>query len=115
MLPEIDAQGARLSARAGVPLSRHLALYRIGHAAQWEAWFELVEADAPPPERRRALLLEGSRFFFAYADWLSGLAGAEYQHERERLLRSHEQRRVHLVRELLDGCDDTTPPRSTTP
>lgn len=108
-LPDVDAEGARLSARTGVPLSRHLALYRIGHAAQWEVWLDLVEDDAPDPAARRALLRRGSRFLFAYADWISGLAGAEYQHERDQLLRSHEQRRVHLVRELLDGRNDIDP------
>jgi PucR-like helix-turn-helix protein/diguanylate cyclase with GGDEF domain len=105
-LPDVDAGGARLIARHGVPLSLHLSLYRIGHAAQWQAWFELVEAEEPDPDRRRELLARGSRFFFAYAGRISQLAGAEHERERERLLRSHEQRRVHVVRELLDGRDE---------
>lgn len=102
-LPEIDAEGARFSARVGVPLDLHLFLYRIGHAVQWQAWFELVEGQVADTARRRALLGQGSRFFFEYADRLIRLATDEYQRERERLLRGHEQRRVHVVRELLDG------------
>lgn len=104
-LPEIDAEGARLSARSGVPLDVHLFLYRAGHASQWQAWFDLVEREVTAADVRRSLLERGSSFFFSYADRMSRLATDEYQREREQLLRGREQRRVHLVRELLDGSD----------
>ena len=108
--PEVDAQGARLAARVGTPLSTVLYLYRVGHSVQWGAWFELVEAEEPDPDARRALLQRGSRFFFDYADRLSRFVTDEYTQERDRLLRSQEQRRVHLVRELLAGQDvDASP------
>ena len=101
--PDVDAQGARLGARAGAPLDVLLRGYRTGHAVQWEAWFELVERHQLDPDERRALLSEASSFLFDYADRLASFVTIEYSDERERVLRSREQRRVHLVRDLLDG------------
>ena len=101
--PDGDADGARYSARLGVPLHYVLQQYRLGHAIQWEAWFELVEEAEPDPDARRELLERGSRFFFEYADRMCRFATEHYTDERERSVRSAEQRRVHLVREVLDG------------
>lgn len=101
--PEVDADGARYCARLGVPLHYVLKQYRMGHAIQWEAWFELVEEAEPDPSARRDLLERGSRFFFEYADRMSRFATEHYTDEREHTLESREQRRVHLVREVLDG------------
>jgi hypothetical protein len=101
--PEGDADGARYAARLGVPLHQVLQQYRMGHAIQWEAWFELVDEAEPDPDARRELLERASRFFFDYADRMCRFATEHYTDERERVLRSHEQRRVHMVRELLDG------------
>jgi DNA-binding PucR family transcriptional regulator len=103
--PEVDADGARYAARLGVPLHFVLQQYRLGHAIQWEAWFELVEEAEPDPDARRELLERGSRFFFDYADRMCRFATELYTDERERGLRNREQRRVHLVREVLDGRD----------
>lgn len=101
--PDVDADGARYAARLGVPLHHVLLQYRLGHAIQWEAWFELVDDAEPDPNARRDLLERASRFFFAYADRMSRFATELYTDERERLLQSREQRRVQLVRELLEG------------
>ncbi|HEV2076164.1 MAG TPA: helix-turn-helix domain-containing protein [Thermoleophilaceae bacterium] len=101
--PEVDAEGARVAARAGVPLSVVLHLYRLGHSAQWEAWFDAVETTESDPARRRDMLARGSRFFFAYASRLSEFVTDEYTRERDRLLRDREHRHAHLVRELLEG------------
>ena len=101
--PEVDAEGARYSARLGVPLHYVLQQYRLGHAIQWEAWFQLVEEEEPDPAARRALLARASRFFFDYADRMCGFATEHYTDERERVLKSREQRRVQLVREALEG------------
>ena len=65
---------------------------------------DLVERHEPDPVRRRELLERGSAFFFAYADRMIRMVSDEYARERELLLRSSEQRRFHLVRELLDGA-----------
>ena len=103
--PQVDADGARYCARLGVPLHHVLQQYRLGHAIQWEAWFELVEAEEPDPGARRELLERGSRFFFDYADRMCRFATEHYTDERDRGLRGREQRRVQLVREVLDGRD----------
>lgn len=107
--PPSDAEGARYCARLGVPLHHVLQQYRLGHAIQWEAWFELVEEREPDAGERRRLLERASRFFFGYADRMCGFATEHYTDERERSLRNREQRRVHLVRELLDRRTDAAP------
>ena len=104
--PPLDADGARYCARLGVSLHHVLQQYHLGHAIQWEAWFELVEQREPDADERRRLLDRASRFFFDYADRMCGFATEHYTDERERSLRSHEQRRVQLVRELLDARGD---------
>jgi PucR C-terminal helix-turn-helix domain/GGDEF-like domain len=101
--PAVDAEGARLAARFGVPIDLAIWIYRVGHSVQWEGWFRLVERHEGHAEARRALLEAGSRFFFAYADRMSRWATEEYMAERDRMLRGREQRRVNLVRELLAG------------
>jgi DNA-binding PucR family transcriptional regulator len=103
--PGFDAEGARQCARLGVPLDAVVLQYRLGHAVQWEAWFEIVEGHSLNPEHRRELLERGSRFFFAYANRLTRFVVAEYESEHENLLRRSEQRRAFLVRELLAGRD----------
>jgi hypothetical protein len=103
--PAVDTEGAQQAARLGAPLSSLLSGYRAGHAAQWEAWFDLVEQHAETADERKALAERGSRFFFAYADLLSRFVTEEYSRERDRIIRSHEQRRVNLVRELLNDAD----------
>ena len=103
--PDVDAEGARLAARFGVPIGLVTWIYRVGHQVQWEAWFRVVERHERDPETRRALLTEGSRFFFAYADAISNFVTEEYMRERDRLVVGREQRRVNLVREVLAGMD----------
>ena len=103
--PAVDAEGARLAARFGVPIDSATWVYRVGHSVQWESWFRLIERHERDAEARRALLEVGSRFFFAYADRMSRWATEEYTAERDRMLRGREQRRVNLVRELLAGRD----------
>jgi hypothetical protein len=103
--PDVDSAGARVGAQAGVPLDVLLRGYRTGHAVQWEALFERAETTIADAEHRRAVLRDASRFLFEYADRLSGFVTEEYTAERDRLLRTREQRRTLLVRELLEGGD----------
>ena len=103
--PAIDAEWARLAARVGGSVSGLVDGYRRGHQVQWEGWFALVDQEESDPDVRRRLLERGSRFFFDYAGRLGKLTTDEYIRERDRLLGGREQRRMHLVRELLDGRD----------
>jgi hypothetical protein len=103
-MPAADVEGTRQTAYLGFPLWDLLWGYRAGHATQWATWFDLVEADGALDEAERRMLLEaGSAFFFAYADRLMSLVTDTYTAERERVLASREQRRVQLVREILEG------------
>ena len=109
-LPEADLEFARGAARIGGQPTDLGEAYRRGHACHWAAWFDLVEAEGLDPEHRRAVLARGSDFFFDYATRLSRMALDEYTRERDLLLSDREQRRVHLVHELLAGneVDPTT-------
>ena len=104
-LPEADLEFARGAARIGARPTDLGQAYRRGHACHWEAWFDLVEAEPLDPEHRRALLARGSDFFFDYATQLSRMTLDEYTRERDHMLSDREQRRVHLVHELLAGND----------
>ena len=106
--PSVDAEAARETALVGGSIDPMLSGYRSGHLAQWEAWFALVEDNVADAAERRALLERGSRFFFDYADRLSRFVTQIYTDERERMLRSREQRRVQLVRDVLDGANVDT-------
>lgn len=103
--PAIDAEWARLAAQVDGPVSGVVDGYRRGHQVQWEGWFELVEGEVGDGDARRAMLERGSRFFFAYAGRVSRLAADEYTRERDRLVRGREQRRMHVVGQLLAGRD----------
>ena len=104
-LPEADLEFARGAARIGAQPTDLGQAYRRGHACHWEAWFELVEGQGLDTKHRRALLAHGSDFFFAYATRLSHMTLEQYTRERDRMLSDREQRRVHLVHELLAGND----------
>jgi hypothetical protein len=101
--PEEVLQSARLAATSGLPLWATLHSYRAGHAQQWRAWSDAVERRDLPREDRRALLLAGSDFFFAYADRCLRWTEIEYTATRELPLRRAEQRRMQLVARLLEG------------
>ena len=98
----VDVEGARRSARLGAGIDWFLFLYRAGHRAQWNAWFDAVEELELPPEQRRALLRHGSRFFFAYADRIGRLVADAYLAERDTIVGSREQRRMRAVTALLE-------------
>ena len=102
-LPAADLEFARGAARMGAQPTELGQAYRRGHACHWQAWFDLVEAEEADPERRRALLARGSDFFFDYATQVSRMTLDEYTRERDLMLSDREQRRVHLVHELLAG------------
>ncbi|HYI35990.1 MAG TPA: helix-turn-helix domain-containing protein [Thermoleophilaceae bacterium] len=105
VLPEADLEFARGAARIGAQPTDLGQAYRRGHACHWEAWFDLVEAEGLDREQHRILLARGSDFFFDYATQLSRMTLEEYTHERDLMLSDREQRRVHLVHEILAGND----------
>jgi hypothetical protein len=102
--PPAAVENARLMARLGTDLSVLLRTYRVGHAVVWEFWLDELEAlEFEPPSLRRSTLQRGSRFMFRYIDRVTTFVAEAYTEERDLLLRTGEQRRVQLVRELLDG------------
>jgi len=108
-LPEAIPPDARelalITARLDMPLAALLRAYRVAHALMWQSWFDAVEREPADPGVRRVALEHGSRYFFDYVDRLSTLVTDEYTAERDRFMRSREQRRTQLVRDVLDGAD----------
>jgi DNA-binding PucR family transcriptional regulator len=98
-----DLEFAETSARLEVPLRMVLDIYHRGFTDQWDAWFDVVEATDPDPDEQRRLIREGLQFFLAYGTWMMDQASQAYDRERAALVRTGEQRRVHLVRQVLAG------------
>lgn len=101
--PSEVIESARLGASMDYPLWAALQAYRAGHAVQWQAWSTRVEARNLDPADRRSLLKAGSDYMFAYADHSARWMEIEFTHARDERMRSDEQRRTQLVRNLLDG------------
>lgn len=102
--PVSDAEVARITAQQGVPVHILLDTYRLAHSVAWDGWMDVVERREPDPHARARLLRTGSEFFFAYFGRITALVVELHRREREAILRSGE-RRVHLVREILEGRD----------
>lgn len=96
---------ARIAVHLDLGLEPVLRAYRVGHRVMWEAWFAAIEAEADGAEDRRRVHEEVSGYLFAYVDRVSGLVTDEFTRERDRFLRSREQRRTQLVRDVLEGAD----------
>jgi hypothetical protein len=103
--PTGAVEEALTSAQAGVPLDALLQTYRIGHAVVCDAIVEAVNAiDDLDQQARTDVLLVCLRYTFAYVDRVIPFVTEAYTRERDRLLRGREQRRVQLVRDVLDGA-----------
>ncbi len=101
--PSEVIDSARLGVSMNYPLWAALQAYRAGHAVQWQAWSTRVEARNLDPADRRLLLKAGNDYMFAYADHSARWMEIEYTRARDERMRSDEQRRTQLVRNLLDG------------
>jgi hypothetical protein len=101
--PEEVIESARLGEASGFPLWGCVQAYRTGHAVQWEAWSEAIEGRGLDSDDRVALLRAGSEYMFEYADRCARWVEAEYTRRREKRMRSEEQLRIQLVRDLLEG------------
>jgi hypothetical protein len=102
--PAEAIEEARVTARAGVALEPLLHTYRIGHAVVLERMMDLIDEMGTPSRERRNALQIGSRYLFTYVDRVVSLITEEYATERDRLMRSSIQRRVQLVRDVLNGA-----------
>jgi hypothetical protein len=102
--PAEAMEEARVTARSGVPLESLLHTYRVGHAVVWERTLDVVEELALDARSRHAVLRIGSRWLFAYVDAIAEQVTKEYIRERDRIMRSSIERRVQLVRDILDGA-----------
>jgi hypothetical protein len=104
-IPPDARELALLTARLDLPLAALLRSYRVGHAMTWSMWMTAIEEATAQPEVRREALEVVSAYLFEYVDRLAGFLTEEYTAERDRSMRSREQRRTQLVRDVLDGAD----------
>jgi hypothetical protein len=104
-IPADARELALLTAQLDLPLAALLRSYRIGHAMIWGLWLRAVEGEESDPETRLAALEGASSFLFEYVDRLATFLTDEYTAERDRFMRSREQRRTQLVRDVLDGAE----------
>lgn len=104
-IPANARELALLTARLDLPLAALLRSYRVGHAMVWERWLREVEGEHAEGGARLEALETASDFLFAYVDRLATFLTDEYTAERDRFMRSREQRRTQLVRDVLDGAD----------
>src|SRR4051794_4701642 len=102
--PAEAMEEARITARARVPLEALLHTYRVGHAVVWERALDIVEDLELDARSRHAVLRIGSHWLFAYVDTIARYVTKEYIRERDRIMRSSIERRVQLVRDILDGA-----------
>jgi hypothetical protein len=77
---------------------------RLSRRPALERFFALIEDLELSPAQRHSATLIGSKYLFAYVDRVVAAVSEEYMAERERVLRSSIQRRVQLVRDVLDGA-----------
>jgi hypothetical protein len=104
--PSEAIEAARTSVQADVPLADLLQTYRVGQAICWDAMLDAIQSIAPISDQARTDALRVcTHFLFAYVDTVIPYVAEEYTRERDRRLRGHEQRRVQLIRDLLDGAD----------
>jgi hypothetical protein len=101
--PQEPVRRARMAARIGIPLELLLRGYRAGHEAAWECVLEESERLGLPDGLRTELLALASRVQFAYIDHLMDVVTAEYTRSLTGVARGREQRRLHLVIEVLGG------------
>lgn len=106
--PEEDLATAHAAVAYGAPVTVVLHCYRAGQAAIWDAWLDEVDRLGPGADDRRRLLDAGGRFLNEYVDRCAAWVELEHSRERERLIRSEEQRRMSVVRDLLDGLPADT-------
>jgi PucR C-terminal helix-turn-helix domain/GGDEF-like domain len=104
-IPADARELALLTARADLSVAALLASYRVGHRMIWQAWADAIEREAPDDEARREALSAVSDFLFGYVDRLATFLTREHTAERDRFMRSREQRRTQLVRDVIDGAD----------
>lgn len=96
---------ALVTARLGLPLGALLRTYRIGHMVVWGRIFVLLEAEGVDATTRREAIAAASAYLFDHVDRVSAMITDDYTGERDRLLRSREQRRTQLIRDVLEGAD----------
>lgn len=101
--PEEDLAIAHAAVAYGAPVTVVLHCYRAGQAALWDAWLDEIDRLGPAADDRRRLLDAGSGFLNEYVDRCAAWVELEHTRERERRIRSQEQRRMSVVRDLLDG------------
>jgi hypothetical protein len=103
-IPAAVIAQAHLAARVGVSLGAVLRRYVVGHGELGE--FVMKEAEVCGLSNEGALLHDIRRTQEVLLEHLAAAIEREYVQERERLVRSPEQRRAEIVQMMLSGAAD---------
>ena len=91
------------AAQRGIPMTRLIRSYRLGHAAAWDGITPLIAAHATDQEQRAIAIELCSAWLFAYVDAALCLAEDFYSAERERWVRSTAATRAETIDTILAG------------
>lgn len=103
-VPVEAIEEARAAARAGLPLSDLLTMYRIGHQVCLDRCMELANRTSVDTQLRLEMLRITSRFTFGYIDAVVREVANAFEIERDQYVRSSAQRTMQMVRDILNGA-----------
>ncbi|OLT90063.1 hypothetical protein BKG60_23965 [Mycobacterium syngnathidarum] len=95
---------ARAAARAGLALADLLTMYRLGHQVCLDRCLQIASVTCADSKLRAEVLRIASRFMFTYVDSVVSDVEEAFEREHEQFLRSSAQRKVQMVRDVLDGA-----------
>ncbi|WP_250564021.1 helix-turn-helix domain-containing protein [Sphaerisporangium fuscum] len=101
--PTDALEEARAAARAGLQLSDLLAMYRVGQQVCFDRCLRIAPSVYPDAKTCAEALRIVSRFMFGYTDGVMTDVAQVFERERDQYLRSRTQRKVQMIRDILDG------------
>lgn len=97
---------ARTAARSRVSLQTLLSILRVGYLVVWREVCAALDDIEPDPARREPVLRGVTDLMFEANSRLAKLQTDAYLAERDRFLRTREQKRLAAVQQVLDGAAD---------
>lgn len=99
---------ARVAARSRVPLTTLQRLFRVGQRVVWDEIRRALPEIEPDPAVREQILGDVTELVLRGGDRLSTLQTEEYLAERDRIMRTREQKRLAIVHAVLAHGDADT-------
>lgn len=97
---------ARTAARSRVSLQTLLSILRVGYLVVWREICAALDDLEPDPAKREPVLRATTDLMFEANSRLAKLQTDEYLAERDRFMRTREQKRLVAVQQVLDDAAD---------